>query len=170
MRVKSSFNLIKTLILQVLGVFFFSISGARFYAVYRAGLIDCFSKKGAESADCWDQIPGYTIGKLMTEMFYSPLYGIIFGFIVIGILNVRKKQPILRTLLMVGLTVLLFLVGFYKLSRPLGLYLLSFGNIFSNDFGIANLIAGICSLILGIVCVWWSMRVIQKQALIKNNY
>ncbi|MNU93003.1 hypothetical protein D3C71_829330 [compost metagenome] len=154
---KNTIHLIKLLALQTLGIFFFSIAGTRFYACYRANLIDCFLKQGA-GADCLNQLPGYTIGKLMTEMFYSSLYGIIFGFILIGFLNVRKKKSILNTLLVVGLTVLLFVVGFYKLSRPLDLYLLSFGNLFSTDFGTASMIAGICNLLLGSVCVWLSMK------------
>lgn len=147
-----------SIILQLLGVFFFSGAGSCFYAFYRSDVIECFAKSGA-GADCFSLLPqGYTLGKFMTEQTNSFLYGIVVGFVLVAVINLVKKKNILNLLLVVGLTVLLFFSGFYKLSRTTDNWLRSFGSVFTDSIGTENLIASIGYCILGGICIWLSVK------------
>ncbi|WP_343748661.1 hypothetical protein [Fluviicola sp.] len=156
-------NTVKLVVFQILGVFFFSGVGSSFFGFYHSDVLECFAKSGA-GADCFRLLPaGYTLGKFMTEQANAFLYGIVFGFVLVAVINLAKKKSILNLILVVGLTVLLFFIGFYKLSRTTDNWFKSFGGLFTESIGTANLIAAIAYFVLGSVCIWLSVKTFSRK-------
>ncbi|MDR0803305.1 hypothetical protein [Fluviicola sp.] len=160
MKNRNIISAVKLVVFQIFGVFFFSGVGSCFFRFYRSDVIECFAQSGVD-VNCFSLLPpGYTLGKLMTEQTGFLLYGIAFGFALVAILNLVRKKSILYLLSVVGVTVLLFFTGFYKLGRAMDDWLRFFGNLFTKSIGTANLIAAICYFILGVVCIWLSVKTI----------
>lgn len=161
-------SVIKLVVLQILGIFFFSGVGSCFFRFYRSDVLECFAQSGVD-VKCFSLLPpGYTLGRLMTEQASYLLYGIAFGFVLVAVLNLVRKKSVLYLLGVVGLTVLLFFSGAFKSGRVMDDWLTSFGNLFTKNNGVANIIAAICYFIFGVICIWFSVRSIsfrkKKQA------
>jgi FtsH-binding integral membrane protein len=149
---------IRLILFQCLAVYLFGDAFFRFYYFLNADLYEClFRTNDNNPVDCLENYPDKTVGELMTAPIHYMLYGLLVGIIVISIVNVRKKKPILNTVLVAALFIVLFLIGAFA-DRYLDSWIYSLGRIFSKKIVISNLIAAQIAFLTALGLVWFSVK------------
>lgn len=162
---------IRLIVLQCFFLYFFSSASERLYAAFNSGVFDCIFKKSSKELgfQCMENYPEYRIADLMTGPIHFMMYGFLVGVVIVIFLNWRKKKYFLNTILAIGLNLLLYFSHFFQFLK-LDKILLAIGYAFSDTFSIVNLIIMQIALIISLVLLWLSVRRIQKQSLIKDDY
>lgn len=153
---KLSYRLI---LLQIGFLYLFSHAAERFYYTLNSGIFECVYRHGPKMGrQCMEQYPEYDLVDLLVGPIHSMLYGLVIGAVIIGIVNWRKKYHFLNLFTVLGLYILLFFGGIFKVTRDIDTLLLSFAGIFTHKFGILNFIVVQIYFISGLVLLWLSVR------------
>ena len=97
------------------------------------------------------------VGEFMSDVYLWFFYGFVIGIILIFIINWRKNRHLLNSILLFVLLFCLFLSRFFR-NEYVGLIFRQFGNIFTQDFGVQNIIGGITYTLIGSLILWKSYR------------
>jgi hypothetical protein len=97
------------------------------------------------------------VGEFMSDIYLWFFYGFVFGMILIFIINWKKNRHLLNSILLFVLLFCLFLVRFFR-NEYVNLIFRQFGNIFTQDFGVQNIIGGIIYTLIGSLLLWKSYR------------
>ncbi|WP_136669436.1 hypothetical protein [Flavobacterium sp. H122] len=119
-------------------------------------LIDYFQNN---ESNCWKQFQSQykTMANFIVFDAYFALYGFIIGIILIGVINWQnKKSPIYITSVLF-IVLIPFATGILK-KGIINNTFNTFGGLFSNDFGVKNLIGGIFFTLIGLLISWKSAK------------
>lgn len=148
---------IRLIIFQCLALHLFGNAVFRFYYFLNADLYECLFKSDPKLAfHCIDAYPNLTLGSLIEGPIYFTLFGLGLGGILIIIVNRVKRKSFLNTLLVLFISILLMIYGGFS-NRYLDSWIYLFGQIFSSEIWLSNLIASLTSLVLGSALVWQSV-------------
>lgn len=150
---------IRLILFQILAIHLFGNAFFRFHYFLNADLYECMFKNYPKTnLDCLEtHYISVSIGNLLMAPIYYMLYGLLFGIILISIVNAIKKKAVLNTLLVAAIFVVLFLIGAFS-NRYLDSWIYSLGRLFSKKIGISNLMASLISFSSALLLVWLSVR------------
>lgn len=161
---------IRLIVLQCFFLYFFSSASERIYAALNSGVFDCVFKEESKGLgfQCMENYPEYRIVDLMTGPIHFMMYGFLVGVVMIVLVNWRKKNHVLNSILAICLNLLLYFSHFF-LFLKLDKILRAIGSAFSDTFSVANLVIMQVALVIALVLLWLSIRRIQKQLPIKAD-
>ena len=113
-----------------------------------------------KKSECWNQfILHYkSVGEFMSNIYIWAFYGYLVGIIIIAYINWKNKISYLNTIILTISLFALFPIRFFR-KGLISVLFNSFGPIFTNNFGLQNLIGGITFTLIGIFILWKSVGI-----------
>jgi hypothetical protein len=98
------------------------------------------------------------VGEFMSDVYLWFFYGFVIGIILIFIINWKKNRHPLNSILLFFLLFCLFLIRFFR-NEYVSLMFRQVGELFTQDFGVQNIIGGITYTLIGSLVLWKSYRI-----------
>ncbi|WP_320814292.1 hypothetical protein [Flavobacterium sp.] len=97
------------------------------------------------------------IGDFMANVYLWFFYGFLISILIFGYINWKKNRHLFNTIITITLLFILFPLKFFR-NEYISFSFRQVGCLFTNDFGIQNLIGGITYSIIGSFILWKSYR------------
>jgi phosphoglycerol transferase MdoB-like AlkP superfamily enzyme len=97
-------------------------------------------------------------GEFMSDVYLWFFYGFIIGIFVTCIINWKKNRHPFNSILLFVLLFILFPIRFFR-NEYVSLMFRQVGKLFTQDFGVQNIIGGITYTLIGSLILWKSYRI-----------
>ena len=152
---------IKIILVQFIGCIFLIQGIQNLYFATQTEKFYCYIEYFKNpKCECYQRLGLNEIGaEFMSNVYLWFFYGFIIGIFITCIINWKKNRHPLNSILLFVLLFILFPIRFFR-NEYVSLMFRQFGNIFTQDFGIQNIIGGITYTLIGSLILWKSYRIL----------
>ncbi|WP_203296783.1 hypothetical protein [Luteirhabdus pelagi] len=153
----------KLILLECLALIFIINGIKRFYVAYHGNKVDALMDKDFEK---FQSLTDVHPGQFFRYEAYWTFSSVIFGILLVGLINWKYKLGTINSLGVLLLTSGISATGFY-MSGIINRYLNYFCAIFSEKYGMAFLIGGLIILLVGILILGKTIKM--NKSTVHNN-
>lgn len=150
----------KIIFVQFIGCTFFIQGIQNLYFATQIEKYNCYIEYFKNpNCECFEKLQLDEIAsEFMSNVYLWFFYGFIIGISITSIINWKKNRHPLNSILLFILLFILFPIHFFR-NGYVSFIFRQFGKIFTNDFGVQNVIGGITYTLIGSLILWKSYRI-----------
>ena len=150
----------KVILIQFIGCIFLIQGIQNLYFATQTEKFNCYIEYFKNpKCECYQRLGlSEIMGEFMSDIYLWFFYGFIIGIIVTGIINWKKNRHPLNSVLLFVLLFILFTIHFFRNEYVRRIFR-QLGELFTQDFGIQNIIGGITYTLIGSLLMRKSYRI-----------
>ena len=147
---------IKLILLECFALFFIISGIDRLYIAFHGEKFEVLINE-KWNWEKFESITDINYGQFFVNQIYWNIAVLIFGILVVGIINWKNKIGVINSILVLILTIGTSATGIYS-TGIINRYLNNFCGLFADGFGIAFLIGGLILALIGITILWKTIK------------
>jgi surface polysaccharide O-acyltransferase-like enzyme len=150
----------KLILIQFIGCIFLIQGIQNLYFATQTEKFNCYIEYFKNpKCECYQRLGlNEIMGEFMSDIYLWFFYGFIIGIIVTCIINWKKNRHPLNSVLLFVLLFILFPIHFFR-NKYVSQIFRQLGELFTQDFGIQNIIGGITYTLIGSLLLRKSYRI-----------